>query len=72
MVFNVLPLYPPPKGESCPTKFSLKYKFNLVHLSVGYSGEKIDDFLYSPFGGGVRGRINNRFIHIEKHDFRWR
>ncbi len=66
----VLPLCPPPKGESCPNKFSVKFIFLIALLGLGCSpvprtsGQKIKDFLYSPQAawGGVRGRILNRLI----------
>jgi len=65
----VLPLYPPPKGESFPNQFLVKIIFQFASLSVVYSGQKIFDFLYSPFGGGVRGRIFKTliFMRIKKH-----
>ncbi len=58
----VLPLCPPPKGESCPNKFSVKFIFLIALLGLGCSWQKIFDFLYSPFGGGVGGRILSRLI----------
>ena len=47
----VLPLNPPPKGESCPNNISGKFKFQPALMGVGYSEQKILDFLYFPFGG---------------------
>jgi hypothetical protein len=53
---EVLPLYPPPKGESSPFQFFHR-QLNLNRpFGSGCSGKKIEDFFYSPFGGGVRGR----------------
>ena len=53
--FNVLPLYPPPKGEPCPINFSIRTKHQLSQINVKCSGQKIFDFFDSPFGGGQGG-----------------
>jgi hypothetical protein len=63
IVLKVLPLYPPPKGELYPIKLWVKLGFQFALSYLFCSGQKINDFLYSPFGGGVRGRINNIHIH---------
>ncbi len=65
----VLPLNPPPKGESCPNNFSGKFKFQSALMGLGYSEQKIIDFLYSPFGGGVRGRSYIIFSIVSKPCF---
>jgi len=43
------------EGNRSPVKFLVSIEFYFTPLSVVYSGQRIEDFLYSPFGGGFRG-----------------
>ncbi len=62
------PCIPLQRGNRSPINFQVKIVFQFTPLSVVYSAQKIENFLYSPFGGGVRGRIFRILIfkHIKK------
>jgi hypothetical protein len=52
---EVLPLYPPPKGESSPFQF-FQRQLNLTSpYGSGCSGKKIEDFFIPPLEGELGG-----------------